>query len=610
MADAPTPKAPTTDSEKSPSQGELPTAPPADASTDLPEAVAALRTGSAITQLPAQFGRYRLEKLLGKGGMGAVYLAHDDQLDRYVALKVPFFGPNDDGLRERFFREARAAATLQHPNLCPVFDVAVHDGVHYLTMAYVEGRSLSSYIRPDRQLPVQQVAGLVRILAKALQEAHEQGVIHRDLKPANIMINRKKQPVIMDFGLARREESQDSRLTNSGAIMGTPAYMAPEQVNGDIRAMGPATDVYALGVILYELLTGKRPFDGAVGSLMAQIVADPPPRPTRLRPDLDSALEAICLKALAKRPEDRYASMEAFASAIERWMGGKSQAPSPLPEPPLLTPAPAALPVVAAPTKSAQSATKVKSRSRRTQPHASQARGLSSGARWTLLICGIVFGTCVLPAGIIVLIIQQIVGQVSEGVSKAGKLIDDHQKEQNRLREEQKKEEQQLEEAMRAWKALPADTSATRLFPKKVDKFSFVSSDANAAVSELKLDAPGRRATYRNGSITIELTAYHVDKLAKETIFRHALEAIVFQGGFPGLLGGPSVRGSEKGPCLIYDRPAASGTAEQHGAFVWGEDSLFLARATSSRDASAFLKDYLAAVSREPTDADDKTNDQ
>ena len=200
--------------------------------------------------------------------MGVVYLAHDPQLDRLVAVKVPLFRENSGDPSVRFLREARAAAALSHPNLCPVHDVGEHNGVPYLTMAFIDGQPLSRLIEPGRPLPPEQAAEIARSIALGLQEAHDHGVIHRDLKPANVMINRKGQPVVMDFGLARRPlAAGEERLTHSGTVMGTPAYMSPEQVDGDRQAVGPCSDIYALGVILYEMLTGRLPFDGSLGAL-------------------------------------------------------------------------------------------------------------------------------------------------------------------------------------------------------------------------------------------------------------------------------------------------------------------------------------------------------
>src|SRR5262245_16124067 len=158
-----------------------------------------------VQALPEQFGRYRILKLLGQGGMGAVYLARDTQLEREVALKVPRFG-NDAGpkAQDRFHQEARAAATMHHPNICPIHDLGQNDRIHYLTMAFIEGQLLADWIRAGKPLSARQIAALVRKLALALREAHQKGVIHRDLKPSNVMVDRRGEPIIMDFGLARR----------------------------------------------------------------------------------------------------------------------------------------------------------------------------------------------------------------------------------------------------------------------------------------------------------------------------------------------------------------------------------------------------------------------
>jgi serine/threonine protein kinase/HEAT repeat protein len=263
--------------------------------------------------------------------MGSVYLAHDTQLDRRVALKVPHIDPDGSPLAlERFYREARAAATLHHPNLCPVYDAGQIDGVPYLTMAYVEGRPLTDFIDPKKPVAPRQAAALVRKLALALQEAHAKGVVHRDLKPGNVMITTAREPVVLDFGLARLARAKDMRLTQTGRVMGTPAYMPPEQVLGDVDAMGPGCDVYSLGVMLYELLTGRVPFEGTGMGVLALILTAVPQPPSALRPGLDARLEAICLKAMAKQAADRYASMSALAAALQDYLrGSSSAAPAP-----------------------------------------------------------------------------------------------------------------------------------------------------------------------------------------------------------------------------------------------------------------------------------------
>jgi hypothetical protein len=252
-------------------------------------------------------------------------------MDRPVALKIPnFSGTLTEAQKQRFFREARAIAALRHPNICPVYDADEEQGVLYLTMHYIDGQPLSASVDHGPMGPEKAIA-IVRRLAQAMQVAHTHGTIHRDLKPANIMIDRSGEPVIMDFGLARRthwvlEESRhptatpagDQGLTQHGSVLGTPAYMPPEQARGDIAAIGPRCDIYSLGVILYELLTGRRPFAADdTPELIRQIENDPPPKPTDFYPWVDKGLEAACLKALAKDPADRFQTMAEFERALK-----------------------------------------------------------------------------------------------------------------------------------------------------------------------------------------------------------------------------------------------------------------------------------------------------
>lgn len=276
--------------------------------------------------LPEQFGRYRIIRKLGKGGMGTVYLAHDNELDRSVALKVTHLDQFREEIVQRFIQEAKAAAGLEHPLLCPVYDVGEIDGIRYITMPYLEGKTLQAHLAQKQRLTPSEAVLLVQKLASALVEAHSKGIVHRDLKPANIMINRRDEPVIMDFGLARHLQQQETRITHQGSIIGTPAYMSPEQVEGQPEQQGPACDIYALGVILYELLTGKVPFEGSMASILSNIVTTEPKAPSEINTELDAELDRICLRAMAKKPEDRYQSMEVFANRLNDYLEGNSKA--------------------------------------------------------------------------------------------------------------------------------------------------------------------------------------------------------------------------------------------------------------------------------------------
>ncbi len=261
--------------------------------------------------------RYLIERALGEGGMGSVFLAKDLELGRRVALKVPHFDPGQDaGLIKRFKREARVAASFDHPYLFQVFYVGESGGAFYITMPFIEGETLADQIKKGLVMPSAAIA-IVQAIAAGLAEAHRKGVTHRDLKPANILMKRGKTPIVVDFGLAKHDDPEDSLRTKSGAIMGSPHYMAPEQVNGQNQLIGPRSDIYSLGVILYELLTGTKPFRGSTASVLVQIVGDAPKPPSKLRARLDPKLDAIVLKAMAKDPAARYSTINSFSIALK-----------------------------------------------------------------------------------------------------------------------------------------------------------------------------------------------------------------------------------------------------------------------------------------------------
>jgi serine/threonine-protein kinase len=266
---------------------------------------------------------YEVQAVLGRGGMGVVYQARHLRLNRLVALKMllggAYAGPHE---RARFQREAEAVAGLRHENIVRVYDVGDHDGRPYFTMELIEGGSLAQHLAGAPQ-PAGAAAQLVATLAEAVRVAHQGGVVHRDLKPANVLLAADGTAKISDFGLARRLQG-GTALTQSGVALGTPSYMAPEQARGQTQAIGPAVDVYALGAILYELLTGRPPFyaETAVATVHQVITQDPVP-PSRLNFQVPRDLETICLKCLQKDPARRYATAAALANDLRRFGEGR-----------------------------------------------------------------------------------------------------------------------------------------------------------------------------------------------------------------------------------------------------------------------------------------------
>ncbi len=270
-----------------------------------------------------RFGEYEVLEEIARGGMGVVYRARDAALDRTVALKLLLAGEWASGeFVERFHNEARAAAALDHPNIVAVHEFGERDGQWFLVMRYVEGPSLAQRLRETKFAP-REAAALVEKLARAVHYAHQRGVLHRDLKPGNVLLEKSGEPHLTDFGLARLIE-QDSTLTHTLAVLGTPAYLAPEQAAGQASSVTTAADVYGLGTIFYELLAGRPPFAGGTSLETVRLVLDTEPaRPSASNPTVDRDLETICLRCLEKLPGRRYGSAEALAEDLARWSSGR-----------------------------------------------------------------------------------------------------------------------------------------------------------------------------------------------------------------------------------------------------------------------------------------------
>ncbi|MGA2067654.1 MAG: serine/threonine-protein kinase [Thermoguttaceae bacterium] len=279
--------------------------------------IAAGRDSRGAAESQSAPERYQIRAVLGRGAMGTVYRAYDTQLERQVALKIPSSDlGKDPRVWNRLFSEARAVASIQHRNVCPVFDVGQSHGRYYIAMALVQGESLAARLQRGC-LDCRQAATLAWKLAGALATVHAAGIIHRDVKPQNVMLDAEGEPLLTDFGLARPVHI-DGGAAGADSLSGTPAYMSPEQVRGE--PVTAASDVYALGVVLYQMLSGRLPFGGRLPQLASRILQDKPTRPSDFRSKVDRVLESICLKAMEKRPADRFRSARELENALSAYL--------------------------------------------------------------------------------------------------------------------------------------------------------------------------------------------------------------------------------------------------------------------------------------------------
>jgi serine/threonine protein kinase len=269
-------------------------------------------------------GNYQIMEELGRGGMAVVYRAYQPSLSRYVAIKVlPPQLAFDQQFVQRFLREARAAASLRHPNIVVVHDVGDQDGLYYIVMEYLEGRTLKEVLEQEGSLPLERVMHVLEQIAGALDYAHKRGFVHRDVKPANIFVGEGDRVTLTDFGIAKAV-SEAEHLTRTGTLVGTPEYMSPEQAEGGV--VDHRTDLYALGIVLYQMLTGRVPFKGNTPhSTLYAVVHQPPPPPRQINPALPPSVEVVVLKAVAKRPEQRFPHGAEMAAALHDAVAGRAR---------------------------------------------------------------------------------------------------------------------------------------------------------------------------------------------------------------------------------------------------------------------------------------------
>ena len=272
-------------------------------------------------------GNYRIINQVGQGGMATVYKAYQPSMDRHVAVKVlPSQLAESKEFVARFQQEARTIARLEHPHILPVFDYGESDGTAYFVMRYLEAGTLKDRMVAGRPLPLDEIDRLFTQLTDALSYAHSHGVIHRDLKPANALVDSNGNLFLTDFGIAKLLESASPRLTQTDAIMGTPAYISPEQAQA--QTVDQRSDIYSLGIILYEMVTGRVPFTADTPlAIILKHISDPMPLPSLLKPDIPTGIERVILKALAKEPEDRFATAAEFLSAWKRALNENDSVP-------------------------------------------------------------------------------------------------------------------------------------------------------------------------------------------------------------------------------------------------------------------------------------------
>jgi serine/threonine protein kinase len=512
-------------------------------------------------------GPYRVLEVLGAGGMGVVFRAEDAQLRREIALKTirPELALTPENLT-RFLREARATAALQHDHIVPIYQVSEERGVPFLAMPLLRGKTLEARLAKEPRLPQPEILQIGREAAEGLAAAHEHGLVHRDIKPANMWLESPTGRVkLLDFGLVR-SAGEESGITGSGVILGTPAYMSPEQTSG--RTVDNRSDLFSLGCVLYRLATGRPPFQGSdpISTLVA-VASAQPKAPREVDPSVPPGLSALIMKLLEKNPDDRPASARAVAeilASLER------------------VPAPAIVPRQAAPSRAVTVAKPQPAPAPLRPPFETQPRRRSAGCLHAFAGCGVV------TVAFIILFVAGTAWLLLKGLPKLINVVTEETKRQN-----------EWAEVARVWKPLPADAGPDRLFPKAVAGVPLDHHDTEVDLSDLGIDIAGKHAVYGQGATAVEIFAFRATALEKEALYKRAIEGPkAGEMAPPGQvnISGQNFRvlhGTAQDKLIWYHMSPP----DQKGVLWWDQGWLFVARSTNGGDPEPFLRQFLTASS-------------
>jgi hypothetical protein len=512
-------------------------------------------------------GPYRILDVLGSGGMGVVFRAEDAQLKRQIAIKMmlPELALAPDN-QARFLREARATAALQHDHIVPIYQVGEERGVPFIAMPLLRGKTLQDRLAEEPRVSPAEILRIGREAAEGLAAAHEHGLVHRDIKPRNMWLEAPNGRVkLLDFGLVRCADD-DAGITRSGMILGTPAYMSPEQTGG--RPLDHRSDLFSLGCVLYRLATGRPAFHGSdpISTLVAVASAQPTP-PSELDPSVPMRLSMLIMKLLEKNPDDRPPSARTVAALLASIEKVPSSATAPHRAAAPWAPT-AAKPELAGRTVHA--------------PLETQPRQKTAGCQRAFAGCGLVTLVCV------TLLVAGIVWLVVKGLPKMIDAVTEETKRQN-----------EWAGVARVWKPPPAEAGPDRLFPESVAGVRLDRHDTEVDLRDLGIDIAGKHALYGQGAAAVDIFVFRVNALEKEALYKRVIEAPKpGEPSPPGQLNFRrsnyrAVHGTSQDQLLWYH----VSPPDQMGACWWDRGWLFVARSMTGDDPEPFLRKYLTALS-------------